>query len=598
MYPGRPAKAPEVSVSEFDNTAIARELELMSDLLEISGADRFRYLSYRKAAGMIRAWPEQLHTMAEEDRLTEIPGVGAKLAASICELLHHGTFPELEAVKTKFPAGLVDLMRVSGVGPKRTRQFYDELGIDSVEALSRAIESGDIASVEGMGEKTIANIRRGLETYLGRSDRMLLMDALPLAERIAEELLEQPAVSSALPAGSLRRMQETIGDIDIIAVSEDPYAATEAVRSLPAVRQVLASGETKTSVLTVSGLQVDVRVVTPEQAGAALQYFTGSKEHNVHLREIAKRHGMKVNEYGVFRIDEKGIEVERVAGATEEEVYSALGFEQVPPPEIRHDAGEIEAALTGELPRLLELSDIRGDLHLHTTSTDAHSTLEQNRAMAAEFGYDYLAVTDHAENLHMVRGMTVAELEEQWAEVDALNADRGDAPYILKGIELNIGRDGTVDYDSEVLASFDFCVASLHSGMGDERAKVTARLLEAMENPYVDIIGHPTGRIIGKREPMDLNMEAVLAKAAETGTIMELNAYPDRLDLKDTHLRSAGMHGVRIAIGTDAHRAEHMRYMRYGVATARRGWVTPEICLNAQPLDALRGWLKRNARPS
>jgi DNA polymerase (family 10) len=351
-------------------------------------------------------------------------------------------------------------------------------------------------------------------------------------------------------------------------------------------------------VLTTSGLQVDVRVVAPEQAGAALQYFTGSKEHNVHVRELAKRLGMKVNEYGVFRIDSSGTEVERLGGATEEEVYELLGFEQVPPPEIRHDTGEIEAALAGELPRLLELADIRGDFHMHTTSTDAHSTLEENRAMAASLGYEYLVVTDHAENLRMVRGMTVPELEEQWAEVDAMNEGRGDLPYILKGVELNIGQDGSVDYEPEVLARFDFCIASLHSGWGDDAAVATRRLLRAMDDPYVDIIGHPTGRVIGRRDPIALDMESVLRKAAETGTIMELNAYPDRLDLKDTHLRQAVRHGVRIAIGTDAHRAEHLRYMRYGVATARRGWLTPEYCLNAQPLETVRSWLKRNTGSS
>ena len=580
---------------ELDNTAIARELEMMGDLLEIAGADRFRVLGYRKAANAVRSWSEQLSVMAEEDRLTEIPGVGKKLAASITGLLHHGTFPEFEAARAEYPAGLVELTQVSGVGPKRARQFYEKLGVDSVDALLHVLDSGEIARVGGMGEKTIANIRRGVDSYLGSRGRMLLMDALPLAERFAGELLERPFVESALPAGSLRRMQETIGDIDIIAVSEDPAATMEATRSLPTVARVLGSGETKTSVLTSSGLQVDVRVVAPDQAGAALQYFTGSKEHNIHLREIAKRAGMKVNEYGVFRVDADGAKAERVAGATEEEIYEALGFAQTPPPEIRHDTGEIEAALAGELPRLLELSDIRGDFHAHTTSTDAHSSLEENRAMAGELGYEYLVVTDHAENLRMVRGMTVPELEAQWAEVDELNESRGDLPFILKGVELNIGADGTVDYEPGVLARFDFCIASLHSGWGEEGSVVTERMLRAMENPYVDIIGHPTGRVIGRRDPIALDMEAVLAHAAQTGTIMELNAYPDRFDLKDTHLRLAMRHGVRIAIGTDAHRAAHMRYMRYGVAMARRGWVTPDRCLNAQPLETVRSWLKRNA---
>lgn len=580
---------------ELDNAAIARELEVMGDLLEIAGADRFRVLSYRKAANSIRSWPEELSVMAESGRLTEVPGVGKKLAASITEMLHHGTFPELEAAKSEFPAGLVELTQVAGVGPTRARQFYQKLGVDSVDALLHAIDSGEIMRVGGMGAKTVANIRRGVESHLAHRGRMLLMDALPLAERFADELLARPAVASAKPAGSLRRMQETIGDIDIVAVSDEPDIVMEAVRSLPMVARVLGSGESKTSVLTSSGLQVDVRVVSPDQGGAALQYFTGSKEHNIHLREIAKRLGMKVNEYGVFRVDAEGAELERLGGATEDEVYELLGFAQTPPPEIRHDTGEIEAARAGELPRLLEAPDIRGDFHAHTTSTDSHSTLEENRAVAAELGYEYLAVTDHAENLRMVRGLTVPELEAQWAEVDALNESRGDLPFILKGIELNIGADGNVDYDPEVLDRFDFCIASLHSGWGEESSEVTGRVLRAMDNPYVDIIGHPTGRVIGRRDPIALDMEAVLARAAQTGTIMELNAYPDRFDLKDSHLRLAVRHGVRIAIGTDAHRSSHLRYMRYGVAMARRGWLTPDLCLNAQPLDTVRSWLKRSA---
>ncbi|MDY0087774.1 MAG: DNA polymerase/3'-5' exonuclease PolX [Coriobacteriia bacterium] len=580
-------------MAELDNASIARELELTADLLEIAGANRFRVLSYRKAANSIRAWPEQLSALAEEERLTEVAGVGKKLAASILEMLHHGTFPELEAAKAEFPAGLAELVQVAGVGPTRARQFYHKLGVDSVEALLAAIESGEIARVGGMGEKTIVNIRRGVDSFLAHRGRMLLMDGLPLAERLVAELLENPVITAATPAGSLRRMQETVGDIDIIAVSKDASAAMEAVRSLPAVTRVIGSGESKTSVLTTSGLQVDVRVVAPEQAGAALQYFTGSKEHNVHIRELAKRAGLKVNEYGVFKVGSKGESLERLGGVTEDEVYALLGFEQVPPPEIRQDTGEIEAALAGELPRLLKPADIRGDFHIHTTSTDAHSTLEENRAMAAELGYEYLVVTDHAENLRMVRGMTVGELEEQWEAVDRLNDGRGELPYILKGVELNIGADGTVDYDAEVLSRFDFCIASLHAGWGEERAVVTERLLRAMENPFVDIIGHPTGRVIGRRDAISLDMEAVLACAADTGTIMELNAYPDRLDLKDTHLRLAMHHGVRIAIGTDSHRAEHMRYMRYGVAMARRGWVTSEACLNAQPLETVRSWFRR-----
>jgi len=581
-------------VPELDNVAIARQLELMADLLEIAGADKFRFLSYRKAANAIRAWPEQLSNLAEEGRLEEVPGIGKKLAASIVEMLHHGTFPEFETAKADFPAGLVEVMQIPGVGPKRARQFYEKLGIDSIDALDKALDAGDLARIGGMGEKSIANVRKGLAVYLAHHGRMLLMDALPLAERIAQQLRAVPGVQRVEPAGSLRRMQETVGDIDLLVSSADREAVMSATRELPLVAEVVGSGETKTSIRTTAGPQVDVRVVEPDHFGAALQYFTGDKHHSVHLRAIAKRRGLKINEYGVFRAAEDGSEGERIAGATEEEVYTALGFAQTPPPEIRHDTGEIELAESGGLPRLLELSDIRGDFHAHTTSTDARSTLAENREMAASLGYEYIAVTDHAYELRMVRGMSVEELEEQWAEVDALNADGSGLPIILKGIELNIAEDGSVDYGPEVLGRFDFCIASLHSGFSDPSAVVTQRLLTAMDNPYVDIIGHPTGRIIGRRDPLPLDMERVLVKAGETGTMMEINAYPDRLDLRDTHLRLAKKHGVRVAIGCDAHRAEHMRYMRYGVAMARRGWITAEECLNAQPLETVRTWFRRS----
>ncbi|MDH4140892.1 MAG: DNA polymerase/3'-5' exonuclease PolX [Coriobacteriia bacterium] len=577
---------------ELDNVAIARQLELMGDLLEIAGADKFRFLSYRKAANSIRAWPEQLSALADDGRLTEVPGIGKKLAASIEEMLHRGTFAELEEAKKAIPPGLVEVMDIPGVGPKRAKQFYDKLGVDSVGALNKMLDSGKLEKLGGMGAKSVENIRKGHAAYLAHHGRMLLMDALPLADRMVEKLEALPSVVRAVPAGSLRRMQETIGDIDIIVASDEPEVVMAAVRDLPVVAEVIASGATKTSVLTTSGPQVDVRVVRPDEFGAALQYFTGSKEHNVHLREIAKKRALKVNEYGVFRVGEDGSEGQRLGGASEDEVYRLLGME-VPPPEIRHDTGEIDAAEAHELPRLLESGDIRGDFHVHSSSTDSHSTIEENRAMASELGYEYVVVTDHAYDLRMVGGLSVEQLEEQWAHVDRLNAEDS-GPVVLKGIELNIGADGGVDYGPDVLARFDLCVASLHSGWNEPAEVVTQRLLRAMENPFVDIIGHPTGRVIGRRDPLSLDMDAVLAKAAETGTIMEVNAYPDRLDLCDTHLRLARRLGVRIAIGTDAHRAEHMRYMRYGVATCRRGWISAEECLNAQPLDVVRSWLRRS----
>ncbi|MBE0476935.1 MAG: DNA polymerase/3'-5' exonuclease PolX [Coriobacteriia bacterium] len=573
---------------EFDNAAVASMLDTMGDLLEVSGADKFRFLSYHKAANSIRAYPEPLSALAAEGRLTDVPGIGVKLAASIAEIFDRGTFPEFEQVKSEFAPGIIRVMEVPGVGPKRARLLYDELQVTSVEDLEEALAAGRLEGLPGFGAKTIENVAAGIERAKAHHERILLMDALPLAERMAEELRRLPGVVHAEPAGSIRRMQETIGDIDILVAAEDPSAVMEQVRSLPMVVRVLGSGGTKTSVLAASGLQVDVRAVSPETWGAALQYFTGNKDHNVRVREVAKRAGLKVSEYGVFRV-ETG---ERIAGATEEEVYAALGM-ATPPPEYRLGSSEVVEALEHRLPRLVELGDIRGELHAHTTSTDSRSSVEENREKAARLGYEYVAVTDHAYELRMVRGLSVEQLEEQWALIDAVNGD-GCAPRVLKGIELNIADDGSVDYAPEVLARFDICLASIHAGMRQPRKQLTDRLLRAMENPYVDVISHLTGRILGRRDPMDLDLDALFAKAAESGTILEINSYPDRLDLTDAHIRAASRLGVRFCLGTDAHSSAHMDFMSYGVAIARRAGLTPDDLLNCQPLDGVPGWLKRS----
>jgi DNA polymerase (family 10) len=477
-------------------------------------------------------------------------------------------------------------MEVSGVGPKRARQLHDSLGVDSIEALQAALDSGKVATLGGFGEKSTEGIAAGIEAYLRHHERIMLPAALPLAERIVAGLRAVPAVRDVQFAGSLRRMQESIGDIDIITSSDDPAAVMAAVRDLPIVTRVIGSGETKTSVMTTSGLQADVRVVAPDEWGAALQYFTGDKAHNIHLRGLAKAAGLKLNEYGVFRLEDDV----RIAGATEADVYAALGMD-VPPPEIRGDHGEIEVALAHKLPDLVELADVRGDMHTHTTDTDGRSTLAQNRAMAAELGYEYFAATDHALMLKMVGGLTLDDLERQWAAIDEINATPG--PRILKGIELNIDDEGGVDYPEDVLARFDVCIASMHSGWGATRQAGTERMLRVLDNPFVDIIGHPTGRVLGRRDAIDYDMEAVLAKAGETGTVFEVSSYPDRLDLDDTHIRMARRYGVRFSLGTDAHEAEQFRYMPYGLAMARRGWIVPDELLNAQPWDVARTWLRR-----
>jgi DNA polymerase (family 10) len=575
---------------EFDNATIATTLDDFGDLLEIAGEDKYRYLSYHKAAHAVRAWDEDITSTALGGRLTEIPGIGAKIAAVIESLMKSGTFPEIEAVKERVPASVVELIRIPGLGPKKAKVLYDDLGIATIDDLEEAIAEGRLDGLSGFGAKTVENISAGIARFRSLSSRILLADALPLAEKLVASLLAVPGVVAASEAGSIRRMKETVGDVDVLVSAGDGPAVMAAVRTLPVVTGIIASGATKTSIMTTSGRQADVRVVAPESWGAALQYFTGSAEHNVRMREIAKSRGLKVNEYGVFRLADGA----RVAGATEADVYGALGM-VVMPPEVRENVGEIELALDGRVPDLVELTDIRGDLHTHTTATDGRSTLEQNRARAAELGYEYIAVSDHAYDLRMVGGLDERELEEQWARIDELNA-LGDGPVLLKAIELNIADEGGVDYPPDLLARFDLCIASLHHGFGQSREQATRRLLVAMENPYVDIVGHPTGRLLGRRDPFDLDMEAVIAKAAETGTILELNAHPERLDLNDVHLRMARKAGVRIAIDTDAHEATHMNFMRWGVATARRGWMSAGDVLNTQPLDVVRTWLKRARR--
>ncbi|MBN2822067.1 MAG: DNA polymerase/3'-5' exonuclease PolX [Coriobacteriia bacterium] len=572
---------------EYDNPSVAKILDTVGDLLEISGADKFRFLSYHKAAHALRAFPEEVMTLARDGRLTEVPGVGSKLAASIITLTQTGSFPELDAITDRLPGTLVDLTRIPGLGPKKVKVLYEQLDVTSVDALEAAIEEGRLAGLAGFGAKTIDNLAEGIVAYRRHSERRLMADVLPLAERIVAAMRDVAGVTDIAYAGSLRRRRDTVGDIDVVVASGDPESVMEAARTLPRVERVLVSGDTKTSIATADGLQIDVRVVSPDQYGAALQYFTGSAEHNSRLRELAKRSGLKVNEYGVFRLADDAA----IASATEADVYTALGMD-VPVPELRENAGEIEAALAGDLPGLLEGRDIRGDLHMHTVATDGKSTARQNRAKAAALGYEYIAITDHAVNLHMVGGLGLDALERQWEEIDELNST-GDGPHVLKGVELNIDDDGQVDYDLDVLARFDIVLASLHSGWGQSREVATRRVLRAMDNPFIDVIAHLTGRILCRRDPIDLDIEAVMQKAAQTGTALELNSYPDRLDLSDVHLRMAKRTGVAITLGTDSHDAAQLDYMSYGVGQARRGWIEPGDVLNTLPLHELRLRLKR-----
>ena len=574
----------------YDNTAVAAKLDLTADLLEISGADKFRFLSYRKAANAVRAWPEQVGVLAQSGRLTEIPGVGAKMAANIEQVVSRGSFDALDRVAETVPPALADVMKVPGVGPKRAARLYERLNVRSIADLESALVAGKVAELGGFGSKTAENIAAGVSAFRRHHDRTPIGEALPIAEQLAADLRALPAALEVQPAGSLRRREDTVGDLDLVASSDAPGAVIAAFTSLPAVERVIASGDTKASVELHDGLQVDLRVVAPDSYGAALQYFTGNKDHNIELRELARSKGLKLNEYGLFRLDEAGDEAEKLAGPSEDGVYEQLGL-QVPAPEIRWGSGEIALAVEYRLPSLITLSDVRGDLQSHSTATDGKNTLAVNRKAAAALGYEYIAATDHALNLHMVGGLEVAQLEAQWAEIDELNAAGG--ARILKGIELNIADDGSVDYPEDVLAQFDVVLASLHSGWDQDEAVATKRLIAAIENPWVDIIAHPTGRVIGRRDPIRLDMEAVLGAAGANGTIMEINSYPSRLDLSAENIRLARTFGVRFSLGTDAHAAEQLRYMRYGVAQARRGMVTADELINARPWEVARTWLKR-----
>lgn len=564
----------------IDNSAIAAKLELHSDLLEISGADKFRFLSYRKAAHAIRAWPEQVAALANEGRLTEIPGVGAKMALNVEQIVASGSFAGLDEISSSVPPSLAEVMQISGVGPKRAALLHEKLAVASLDDLQRALDSGAVARMGGFGEKTAEKIASGLEAHRRHRERTPIGEALPAAESFLSDLQAIPGVLRASVAGSVRRREETVGNLDFVAEAQAPELLATAIAGLPAVERVLepgGSGEVRVELH--DGLEVRVHCTSSASFGAALRYYTGSTAHNAILADLAGR-----------------ADTGPTASAAEEDaLYAALGLD-VPPPEIRWGAGELELAARHELPALVTLDQVRGDLQSHSTYTDGKNTLAENRAVAHELGYEYFAATDHAYALRMVGGLDAAQIERQWTEIDELNAEGAELglPRILKGIELNIGPHGELDYEDEVLAGFEIVLASLHSGWDEDQATATRRVLAAIQHPLVDVIAHPTGRVIGRRDPIRLDIDAMLEAAGATGTIMEINSYPDRLDLSAEHIRLARHHGVRFSLGTDAHVAEQMRFMPYGVAQARRGLVAADELLNAQPWEIAHTWLKRH----
>ena len=571
------------------NKEVAEILRRIADMLEIKGEIVYKALAYRRAADNIEYLGRDIEDVWREGKLLEIPGVGKSLAEKLDELLRTGRMSFYEELREEIPPGVVSLLQVPEVGPKTAKLVWEKLGITSIQELERAAREGKLRTLPGLGVKSEAKILAGIEAFYRRSERIPLATALPVAKEIIKALKEAtPHALKVTAAGSLRRMKATIGDIDLLASSYQPEEVIEAFTHLPQVAEISMKGPTKSTVFLHSGLQVDLRVLPPERYGSLLQYFTGSKEHNVALRGLALDMGLSLSEYGFKRGEEE------ILCPEEEDVYHTLGLEWIPP-ELRENRGEIEAAREKRLPRLVELGDIKGDLHVHTNWSDGASTVEEIAEAARRRGYQYLVISDHSHGLGIAKGLTPERLREQRAIIDELNRRWSDF-RLLQGAEVEIRADGSLDYPDEVLASLDLVIASIHTGLRQDRERITARVINAMRNPYVDIIGHPSGRILGQREESAVDMDEVLRVAKETGTILEVNGTPDRLDLDDVYIRRAVEMGVRLAIDSDAHNLYGLDSLEFGVAMARRGWAEPKDVVNTLPLEELLKTLKRNRR--
>ncbi len=568
------------------NAEIASLFDKMADALELMGENRFRINSYRKAARAIGDLTEDIGLLDQQNRLRDIPGVGQGHAEKISEYLHTGRMHKYDEVMSGIGEETVALMHISGLGPKTVAMLHKQLGIADVSGLEKAIREDRLTGLKGLAGKKIENILRGIELYKASLERIPLGVALPVVTQIVEMLREMRGVAAVQPAGSLRRMKETVGDIDILAAGKAGVKGEEIIGpfvNMPGVTQVLASGGTKGSVRLEEGfhegLQVDLRVVEAGSFGSALQYFTGSKEHNVHLREIAKKKKMKINEYGIFKGDRK------LGGRKEEDIYKALGMEWIPP-EMREDRGEIEAARQGSLPRLVKEDDIKGDLHVHSRWSDGVATLEEIAGCARAQGYKYCVVSDHTKSTRIANGLDERRLLKQIKEIDSLNK-KLKGFRLLKASECDILSDGSMDMPDEILEKLDIVLAAIHAGFRQPREKTTERVLAAIRNPYVNVIVHPTGRLISSREGYELDMDRVMEACAETGTALEINSHFDRLDLNDINARKAKQMGVKVAVSTDSHYLEQLWQMELGLGVARRGWLEAKDIINTYPLEKL-----------
>ena len=568
------------------NADIAAIFDEMADLLEIEGANPFRIRAYRNAGRTVRDLPREITAMLEkQEDLAELPSIGKDLAAKIKEIVETGTTAALEEHRRAVPGTLTELLRIPGIGPKRVRTLYHDLGIRTISQLQMAAQEGRVRALPGFGEKTERHLLDQLTARMGEAKRFTLAAASQYAESLMTYLKQSPAVTRVVAAGSYRRAKETIGDLDILVTATSAGAVMDRFVSYPEVVEVLARGATKASIRLACKLQVDLRVVPKESYGAALQYFTGSKAHSVALRQLAQQHGLKLNEYGVFKGDQA------IAGATEEAVYESLGLSWIPP-ELREDRGELAAAQEGRLPRLVELTDLRGDLHAHTIATDGRNTIQEMAASARAAGLEYLAITDHFKRLAMAKGLDSKRLSEQLDQIDRLNG-AAIGVTLLKGIEVDILEDGTLDVPERDLSRLDLVVGAVHSHFGLPREKQTERILRAMDRRYFTILAHPSGRLINERPPYEVDMLRVIRHARDRGCFLELNANPIRLDLTDIDCLMAKEAEVLVSINSDSHSVLDLRNLQYGIGQARRGWLGKHDILNARPLRMLRPLLKR-----
>jgi DNA polymerase (family 10) len=569
------------------NAVLSELFDQMADIMEILGEDRFRINTYRRVGRIIADMPTDVETLLASGDLAKTPGIGKSSLAKIEEFVKTGTITAHKQLLAKIPPTLLELLTIPGVGPKGVKTIYEKLNVKTIAGLKKAIQSGSLAQLPGFGDKKAVAIAKGIEFLEKSTGRIRLDQALDAADTVTGFLKKLPGIGKIQPAGSLRRRAETIGDVDILVAAKNGKKIINAFTKAGFVQEALATGPTKGSAIIqteTTPVHVDVRVVPKESFGAAAQYFTGSKQHNVRLREIAVKAKLKLNEYGLFKADK------RIAGATEEEIYRKLGLDFIDPL-LREDRGEIEAAKTHALPELIDFKDIKGDFHVHTNASDGSTDISEMVRAAKDMGYKYICITDHSKSSAIANGLSSRQLANQIKQIHKLN-EKIKGITIFSGTEVDILADGLLDFDNKLLADLDFVIAAIHSGLASPREKVTTRTLKAMDNPYVNCIAHPTGRLIGQREPMDIDIAAVIKHAAQTNTALEVNANPWRLDLKDVHCKMAAEAKVTLAIGTDAHNTAGLALMSHGVETAARGWATKANILNTLTASKIKDFVK------